>query len=334
MTEETMSSRGFRMGFLALPKDSSWKNYEETFKETSKYGEVIAIKRTPPWEEFMTNAIISEQTKDLTILEKDLVEQNNLTLVFAIDPWDSAVQRTRIHQLPTDYDPRKGILDTRLQTALSNYAIYVATNYEPDYLIIGVEINMLAIRSPQQFAAFVDLYEKIYRDIKKIKPEIKIFPTFQLEDLYGLLDLQDNRSWESVEIFSGIMDVLAISTFPYLTDIDSTQSLETNYYLSLQQRFPGEIMIFEAAYPSKSVDTYPLIGTEGDQDTFIKKLLNDAEIGSFSTIIWLAPLDPFIANIDDNKIFRDVGLKKKTGEPKEAWHSWATWAKRPYVLKK
>ena len=71
-----------------------------------------------------------------------------------------------------------------------------------------------------------------------------------------------------------------------------------------------------------------------DRIVFIKKLLNDAEMGSFSTIIWLAPLDPFIANIDDNKIFRDIGLKKKTGEPKAAWHSWATWAKRPYVLKK
>ena len=77
MTEETMSSRGFKMGFLALPKGSSWKNYEETFKETSKYGEVIAIKRTPPWEEFMTNATISEQTKDLTILEKDLIAIRN-----------------------------------------------------------------------------------------------------------------------------------------------------------------------------------------------------------------------------------------------------------------
>ena len=86
----------------------------------------------------LTNAIISEQTKALTILEKDLVAQHNLTLVFAIDPWDSAVQRTRIHQLPTDYDPRKGILDKRLQTALSNYAIYVVTNYEPDYLLKSI----------------------------------------------------------------------------------------------------------------------------------------------------------------------------------------------------
>ncbi|SVC60918.1 uncharacterized protein METZ01_LOCUS313772, partial [marine metagenome] len=68
--------------------------------------------------------------------------------------------------------------------------------------------------------------------------------------------------------------------------------------------------------------------------TFIKKLLNDAEAGGFGTIIWLAPLDPFIANTGGNEIFRNVGLKKKTGEPKAAWHSWSTWAKRPYVLKK
>ncbi len=331
ISEISTKTRGFKMGFSALPKNPSWESYQDTFEIAAAYGEVIAIKRTPPWEEFMSGSTISQETKDLAILEKELINRHNLTLVFAIDPWDGAVQRTRIHQLPMNYDPRKGISDKRLQTALTNYAIFVTTNYEPDYLILGIEINMLAERSPQQFAAFLDIYAKIYEDIKKIRPEIKIFPTFQIEDLYGLLDVQGNRSWESIDVFSGMMDMLAVSTFPYLTDIDSAQSLNTDYYLFLRERFKGEIMIFEAAYPSKAVDSYPLIGNENDQNTYIKKLLNDAETGAFSVLIWLALSDPFTTNNGGPQIFRDIGLIKKTGEYKQAWHTWETWVNRSYI---
>jgi len=292
------------------------------------------IQRTPPWEDFLPGGSISKATADTTRTETELLNQyKNLKRFYAIDPTDSSVQRSRIANLPAGIDPQKGFLDPKIQEAFLAYTAYVVSNYKPDYLAIGVEINMLYERSPDQFNAFVALYHKAYDVAKAASPNIKVFPTFQLEDLEGTFGTIHPPHWEAIDPFRDKMDALAISTYPFLAQIRSTSDIAPDYYSQLKQHFSGEILISETGYASAPVDGQVLVGTEEDQQAFLNRILTDAEQNGFSMVVWSAALDPSFASVGSNAVFKDIGLRHSDGSNKLAWTTWEQWSRRPLKLK-
>ena len=321
--------RQLLLGFGALPPEQTNESYLRAFANVGQYAEIVRISRVPPWEEFLRGGDISDETQDLTRLETALRSQYELDLFFAIDPTDGAVQRSRIAELPASIDPREGFLSEDVQQALVAYAIYVATNYEPEYLAIGVEINMLRDRSPEQFEGFLAAYAQVYDIVKAASPRTKVFPTFQLEDLEGTLDRAHPPQWEILDAFAGRMDVLAVSTYPYLAGIRAAGDIRPDYYSQLRSRFAGEIMIAEAGYSSAPVAGHATVGTERDQEAFLARLLTDSEANGFSAALWVTAFDLVYAQEGDAAVLGDVGLRGSDGANKLAWTIWEEWSRRP-----
>lgn len=322
--------RNTRLGFSTLASDQSPDGYIRAFATAAQYSDIISIQRTPPWEEFLPGGPISRQTEQTTRLEVSLLEQyNHLERFYAIDPTDGAVQRSRIANLPESVDPQDGFADPALREAFLNYTSYVVSNYEPDYLALGVEINMFADRvAPAQFESYLSLYHEAYTLAKGLRPEMQVFPTFQLEDLLGDLTVVHPPQWALLERFGGEMDVLAISTYPYLTELGSAPELRPDYYTQLVDQFPGPIMIAETAYPSRPAEGSNVIGTEEDQTLYLLRLLEEANKNNFVAVIWLAALNPSFAGTGDN-VLADVGLRASDGANKIAWAYWEEWIRRP-----
>jgi hypothetical protein len=325
-------ARTLALGFSAMPAERTTESYIAAFATAAQYGEMVLIQRTPPWEDFFPNRQISDETINTTRLETALLDQyDNLTLVYAIDPTDPVVQRSRLANLPPNVSHAEGFLNEDIRKSFIAYTRYVVRNYEPEYLAIGVEINMLRDRAPEQFAAFLSLYREAYDNAKDADPDIKVFPTFQLEDLEGNLGQVHPPHWEAIDAFAGMIDVLAISTYPYLTDIRTAGDLRPAYYGQLRNRFDVEILIIDAAYPSRPLDGYRAIGTEEDQFNYVARLLAEAEEHGFSGVIWRAARDPSYAREGALSAFRDIGLRQGDGANKLAWGLWEEWARRPYV---
>lgn len=318
------------LGFSSLPPERTTQAYIAAIATAAQYGDILLIHRTPPWEDFLPGSDISGQTADLTRLETRLLDQyDHLKLVFAIDPTDAAVQRTRIADLPAQFDPQEGFRNPSVRQAFIAYTAYVVKNYHPDYLVLGVEVNMLRDRSPDQYEAFLSLYKEAFAVAREANPATKIFPAFQLEDLEGLLDRRHEPQWDVLEDFRGWMDVLAVTTYPYLTGVRSAAEIRHDYYSQLSERFTGEVMILEAGYASAPVPGQPNLGTERDQQQFLERLLADAEANGFSAVIWFAALDPLFVTQGPAAVLKDIGLRKSDGANKLAWETWETWARRP-----
>ena len=325
--------RQVRLGLGAQPAEETHEAYVNTFVTAARYADLVSIARVPPWEEFFPEAEVSEETHALMRLERDLVRQYGLSLLFAIDPTDGAVQRGRIAGLPEDIDPDEGFLREDVQAALVAYAIYIVTNYEPEYLAVGVEINMLRARSPEQFRGFLEAYNRVYDAVKSIRPETKVFPTFQLEDLLGRLTQEHPPQWEAVEVFGRRIDALAISTYPYLSSsIRLVREIPGDYYSQLRTRFAGEILISEAGYASATIEGHSWVGSEREQEQFLQRLLDDAEANGFSAVVWVAARDPAQSRQGGAAVLNDVGLRLSDGGGKLAWDVWREWARRPLPL--
>ena len=322
--------RTLRLGLGAQPAEETREVYVDTFATAARHAELISIARVPPWEEFFPGAEVSEDTHALMRLERGLVRQYGLSLLFAIDPTDGAVQRGRIAGLPDAVHPQEGFLRADVQEALVAYAIYIVTNYEPEYLAVGVEINMLRARSPGQFRGYIEAYNRVYDAVKSIRPATKVFPTFQLEDLLGRLTQEHPPQWEAIDAFGWRIDVLAISTYPYLSSaIRLVREIPADYYSQLRARFAGEILISEAGYASATIEGHSWVGSEREQEQFLRRLLEDAEANGFSAVAWVAERDPTQSRQGGAAVLNDVGLRLSDGADKLAWAVWEEWALRP-----
>jgi hypothetical protein len=324
-------SRTIKLGLGAVPADSSADAYIESFATAAQYGEVVLIRRTPPWAEFMPGGNISQETEGTTRLERSLLAQYEpLQLFYAIDLTDPRVQRSRPFGLPASVDPSAPFADPAVREALIAYVTYVVRNYEPEYLAIGAEVNMTASRSPELFNQYVTLYAAAYDAAKQANPETKVFPTFQLEDLLGVFDSVHPPQWGLLDQFAGRMDALAVTTYPYV-EFESASRIPESYYAQLREQWDGDIIIAEAGYPSKPVPGDPVAGTPADQDAYVTRLLLTAQNNDFDLVVWFAPLDPATASDATTSVFSDIGLRERNGANKPAWATWETWSRRPLV---
>jgi len=328
--EPTGEPRGMLLGFSSLPPERTNESYIQAFATAAQYADVVLVQRTPPWEDFMAGGQVSRQTADTTRLETSLLDQyGNLKLFYSIDPTDGVVQRSRTANLPPSIDPAAGFTDSRVRDAFIAYAAYVAKNYQPEYLALGVEVNMTFERAPEQFEAFVTLYAEAYEVVKGNSPKTKVFPTFQLEDLEGAFGIVHPPRWEIFDRFRGRMDVLAISTYPFLGEARSAADVRGDYYSQLKTHWDGEIIISETGYASAPVEGRVTVGTETDQQAYVERLLREANELGFAMVVWFAALDPAFASSGATVVFKDIGLRKSDGSNKLAWATWEEWSRRP-----
>lgn len=321
--------RSVLLGFSSLPMDLSPQAFVNAFATAATYADAVLIQRAPPWEDFMPGGTVSRATNETARFETSLLDQySGLKRFYAIDPTDGAVQRTRIAGLPSSVDAAEGFADPGVRQAFVAYAVYVAKNYRPDYLALGVEVNMMAERVPRLYDSFVTLYREAYEAAKAASPKTKIFPTFQLEDLLGTYGIAHAPRWNLIDQFRGTMDALAVSSYPFLAGVRTVADLPADYYTQIRTHFAGEILVAETGYASAPVEGHAVVGTEEDQQAFLARILDDAEKTGFSLVVWFAALDPaFSAGAAPG--FKDIGLRRADGGNKLAWTTWEEWARRP-----
>ncbi len=320
--------RPFEMGISLLPPTLDEAGYARTFDLAALAGEVVLIKRTPPWDEFVPGGQITEKTASITEQERDLVRDQGLKLFFAIDPTDPA-DRRRLAGLPEDLRGA-GFANPDVQRALEAYAEYVVKNYSPDYLAIATDVNLYAAAHREDFAVFVALYAEIYDRLKDLSPDTMIFVTFQYEDLAGVLPTvqEHDPSWEIVEEFGDRLDLLAISTYPSLA-FESVKAIPAGYYSQALDHTTAPLAIAETGYSSGPGRRGLNAGTEPLQEEFARFILLNAQALDAQFVIWLAGWDLAYATQPPLDVFRYVGLRRDDDSAKPAWKVWEQAVKRP-----
>lgn len=320
--------RAFMMGISSLPRELNAQAYADTFELAGEAGEMILIQRTPPWTEFLPGGAVSDATADTTAAEIQAVQDEDLTLFFAIDPTDAATGRDRIGGLPASHEGR-GFDDPDVRAAFASYAEYVAINYQPRYLALGVEINLYLGQDEERITAFESLYAETYARVKAVASATQVTVTFQYEDLQSILPTEDRHfaDWPLIERFEPNMDVAAISTYPGFA-FERAADIPENYYSQLLGFTEKPIVIAEmgfASAPSPPASN----GTEEEQAAFVKRALAEAEELRMPFVIWFAAWDPAYAEGTAFNVFRHIGLLRSDGAQKPSWAEWHSAALRP-----
>jgi hypothetical protein len=165
-----------------------------------------------------------------------------------------------------------------------------------------------------------------------------VFVTFQWDDLNNMLpQVSEGRSpgqinWEQVELFEPLLDVWAISSYPYFV-FNGGQAIPDDYYTPLLERTAKPLVVAEGGFSSTAVG--PIQAGPADQTAYLEAihdqlgerlafwvylLLNDLDMSSIRGAMIEQGRAP--AEVDTLVMFAHVGLRRSDGTPKPALALW------------
>lgn len=209
------------------------------------------------------------------------------------------------------------------KAAYISFAKYIIAMFGPAYFSPAVEMNMPFTSCPAQKAAWIAWYADVHAAIKAACPTLVVFPTFQMENMYGVADAQsacttgiaysqcfDQRLTEALAIPG---DRMAFSTYPSIWTYQSAFSYShpTDTFARVSQATSRKIWISETGWPAVPVRqsyahgtsgscgadllpaslTIPGFGTVGlandaRQEQYMAWLLGQAQSHQFGAVIW------------------------------------------------
>lgn len=316
--------RPFLLGLSSLPVGPGEDAYKDSFKLAGEAGEVVLIQRAPPWSDFVPGASISDRTERLTRLEKDLARQNRLKLFLAIDPTEPS-DRGRLAGLPDELRG-KDFSDGRVRAAFIAYAKYLALNYKPAFLALGVEVDMLYDRRGDgAFRNFLSLYFEAYDAVKSVSTSTLVFPTFQYENLIGRLTSGEptQPAWSLVPRFEPKIDMLGVSSFPGLI-FPEPSAIPDDYYAALRDRNQHPLAITSIGWSSDVA-----LGGQQGQFDYMSRALAAADALQAKLVVWYLGRDPTSQPAGAPQPLAGMGLYDEEGFTKSSWSLWRRHAERP-----
>lgn len=197
--------------------------------------------------------------------------------------------------------------------AYISYVRYLINLLGPSYVSPAIEMNVPFSQCASQKAAWITWYTDVHNAIKTTFPSLPVFPTFQIEHMYGISDPQaactagttlaacfDQRLSEAL-IIPG--DRIAFSTYPISWKYESEYSFSypTDTYARVKSATPRKIWITETGWAAVKVlqsymhvasgscglDLFPTtFANNTEQENYLRWLLAEAQTQGFETVIW------------------------------------------------
>ena len=212
-------------------------------------------------------------------------------------------------------------LDEANRKAYKDAAVAFAERYKPEYLGLGIEVNILYEKSPSDFDSFVSLYDETYDAVKAVSPNTKIFTVFQLERMKGLqgglfggTNNPDNSEWELLSRFPK-SDLAVFTTYPDLI-YKSPSEIPSDYYSEIATHTDKPIAFTEIGWHT-AASPAGWESSEAEQAEFISKFFELTSSLNKELAIWSFMYDP-----DTVEPFNSMGLRRSDGTARPAWDAW------------
>lgn len=294
------SGKGVQKGFSLSPKSFQAGDFQEFFARADDAGAGI-ITWAGDWAE-----LGKEDSAPFVVAE--LAKQKGFTPIIILQFFE---QKSGKEIRP---------LDAETKALYKTLALDYAKKYNPDYIGLGLEVNILYETSPQEFENFASFYNELYAEIKKASPGTKVFTVFQLEKMKGLhgglfsgVNDAAKAEWLLLDKFS--LDLAVFTTYPSII-YGNPSELPADYYSDISKRTSKKIAFAEIGWPSDS-QISGFESDEAEQATFVQRFFPLSEGAEPEFLVW-----SFLYDQDVQAPFNSAGLMKGDGSAKEAYAGW------------
>ncbi len=228
-----------------------------------------------------------------------------------------------------------------VKAAYLYYCRSVIDYFNPDYIAIGVEVNLVRKLIPAQWDAYVELHQETYAALKVLYPSLPIFVTLTGIDLVdGYSDADHADQMAALADIINYTDYYAISLHPFFAEVPGgtlpADMFDRIFALNTEAKpacitetsFPAEELTMTAYDPDIT-----LAGTRDKQRDYFSILLNEAQqknlifVVNFLVrdydVLWSTPVPGGLGSPEDiNKAWRDTGFHDQNGNARPALRTW------------
>jgi len=328
-----LSSRNFQMGFTSWPYGPELNDVETTYDFIHSHGDIYAehIDDHIPWSAWMNGTKLPDAfTENIAFrLSKKPANQPLLLSV-------SILNNSR-DDLAEDFNgntPHYAHINHRdIENAYVKHLEYLVEQFQPDYLVLGIEVNEMWINANPKWPGFKNLMLNIQFRIKQTYPDLMVSQSVTLHNWYepGFYGAEDYIE-EITELVNGF-DFAAISFYPFLKGLHHEDEFQRALDF-VHNRVHKPIAFVETAHNAADISLPSLNlfiqGSPCEQKAYLEILLLNAHKNQYEFIIWWAhrDFDALLSSfppelVDLGKIWRDTGLLDENGNARPAFEVWA-----------
>ncbi len=341
------TSRDFYMGFTRWPPEATLEGIARMNTFLTQHGDMTALHFDGgiPWPEALAGNPLPEAVMNEWRGARDAIPASH-KIYLAITPinmernalapyWGTATNQP----LPKPWSEYSfGHPDVKL--AYLKYALQAIEFFHPDYLAIGIEVNVVQVNAPQNWAAYRELQKFIYDSLKQDYPDLPIFATFTVSHMNGLDGGDSAAQMKEIESLLPYTDLIALSAYPYGWAYESGKAdpIPDDFFAAALS-FGKPIAIAESGAPSYDFSAFGknYHFTEEYQARWVSFLLSKAREHNFHFVV-------AFTGIDYDKLLEIIpkdtrelamiwvydGLERSDGCAKQALPVWDQWLALPY----
>jgi hypothetical protein len=321
-------------------------------RPAAKNADLFVVHTTEgvPWVESLSGAPVEQMGASL-VAKWTKHEQSvtaNQKLYVALTPLDDGRAKLADYWGASEHMPLPGTWATAtfdspdVKKAYLEFCRAAVKFFSPDYLAIGIEVNLLKKNTPADWSKYVDLHKATYTALESEFPSLPVFVTMTGVDL--LDQWTDANHTEQMAALADVLpysDYLGISFYPYMS-AHLTDPYPATAFADLVKLAGGKpVVIAESGYPAQafSIPSYGLSfqGTPAKQSAFVADLLGAADTHAmpFAVHFLVRDYDALWSTIpagpqqDFAAVWRDTGLYDETGTARPALGVWQAALARP-----
>jgi len=338
------SSRPCHLGFTRWPADLTEEGVRIAQDFAHVHGDIVSVMLIGglPWPEALEGKRFSKD------VEANLAYRPppGKKLFLSISPLNMDRKALAPYWGEKDNQPLPGAWRTlalnspEVKRAFLNFTLRAVESMKPDYLAIGIELNVCLSHDPAKWRQLKELYRETYAAVKRKHPKLPVF--FTTEVLHYKKLATEARGSDQEKEVADLMrssDMFAMSLYPHMS-YDVPRPVPAGF-LEFAMRFGKPVAVSESGMTSRDVELkafkITLRGSEEEQKQFTQLLLQTAARDQYEFVINFATTDfeklcaRLPAPTDDlARIWAYTGLQTSEQKPKPALAIWDGYLKLPY----
>lgn len=224
--------------------------------------------------------------------------------------------------------------DPAIADAYYRLLVYLVDRFQPNYLVLAMEVNELLVRVPQKWPVYKSLITAVRSKIRTAYPQLPLSESVTLHNWFQP-DVSNVAAYQSeMKDFVNALDFAAISFYPFLKAQHDAAAFQQAFDF-LHQQVTVPIAFSETGHIAEPLSVPSLNismnGSPCEQNAYLEVLLTNAQVQSYRFVIWWAHRDYdrlwaiFPESTKDiGLLWRDTGIIDQDGNERPAFATWRT----------
>lgn len=222
-----------------------------------------------------------------------------------------------------------------VKTAFLNHAVTTVEFFRPDYLAIGIEVNLLQKLDPDRWSAYLELHRHTWTELQTRYPSLPIFVSITAADMLGgLTDADVELQRAALADLEPYTDLLGVSFYPFLSALGTGpvprevfQQIDRLSDKPKANAETGQPAEFQSLEIDPGAPPFIIDGTPAGQQAFIRAVLAEAQRYQFRFVVnFIAQDYDAVCDAIDclgwQRLWQDTGLWDENGQERPALATW------------